>query len=36
MPWAVCFCITGERPQWLFYDEVSREANLALRIQQRA
>ncbi len=44
MPWAVCFCITGERPQWLFYGQVSREvfawccreANLALRIQQRA
>ena len=40
MPWAVCFCIAGARPQWLFYDEVSREifawccreANLALRM----
>lgn len=40
MPWAVCFCIAGARPQWLFYDEVNREvfawccreANLALRM----
>ena len=40
MPWAVCFCIAGARPQWLFSDEVSREvfawccreANLALRM----
>ena len=25
MPWVVCFCVTGERPQWLFRDEVTRE-----------
>ena len=39
-PWAVCFCVVGERPRWLFCDEVSREAfawcsreaNLALRM----
>ena len=39
-PWALCFCVVGERPQWLFCDEVrreafawcSREANLALRM----
>jgi hypothetical protein len=38
MPWAICLCVTGARPQWLFRDEVSRgvfvqccrEAHLAL------
>ena len=38
MPWAICLCVTGNRPQWLFYDEVERgvfvqccrEAHLAL------
>ena len=38
MPWAICLCVTGNRPQWLFYNEVERgvfvqccrEAHLAL------
>ena len=41
MPWAVCFCVSGERPQWLFRDEVGpevfawccRETNLALSMR---
>ncbi|MBO78987.1 MAG: hypothetical protein CMQ22_05380 [Gammaproteobacteria bacterium] len=41
MPWVVCFCVTGERPQWLFRDEVTREvfawccreANVALSMR---
>ena len=40
-PWVVCFCVTGERPQWLFRDEVTREvfawrcreANVALSMR---
>ena len=41
MPRVVCFCVTDERPQWLFRDEVTREvfawrcreANVALSMR---